>query len=395
MKLGKDIWKKVVAIDMLLVFFSFSVSVIGQMIDTIKGAYALNFTQSGILVSSQSVGGLVFAVMSILYIDALNKKLILVISGLVFCVLFAAIGILPPLFMMFIIFVLIGLSGGAVNTLVNPVMAETVPRGSARFITFMHMLFSLSAIIAPFVSQSLFMTSGLTGVFLAFGGFGMCWAVYAAVAFRKDIGRTTTARKLLFSDKLADAKGVFLKPGMKQIFIITICIAAWQMGAIYNVSSYIRQISGSADAGALALSVLFGGMMLSRLLYSRIADRFPPGRVVMLTNLLGALAWGGVVLADGIVAKTVLIGVAAFFCANNMPIAFSSAYTIAPKKSATASGFVILGYYIAIFTFIPIIGALGDAMGLSNAFVFIGVPLLFVVPVGQLLYRSMKGMKTA
>ena len=389
MKLGKNIWSKVVAIDMLLVFFSFSVSVIGQMIDAIKETYELNFTLSGMLVSSQSIGGLVFAILSIIYIDALNKKRIMVISGLLFCVLFIAIGIIPPLFIMFVIFSLIGLFGGAVNTLVNPVMVETVPRGAARFITFMHMLLSLSAIIAPIIAQNLYMASGLAGVFLAFGGFGMFWAIYATVIFRKKIGKTVNSTKHLLHDGFVEAKRVFLKPGMKQIFIISILTSAWQVAAIYNVSSYIGQLGGSADYGALALSALFGGMMISRLIYSRIADRFPPGRVMMLTNLLGVLAWVSVFVVNDLAAKMVMIGVTAFFCGNNIPILFSGACKIASKNSATASGFVILGYYIAIFTFIPILGAMGDAVGLNKAMVFAGVPLLFMVPVAYFLNKYM------
>ena len=223
----------------------------------------------------------------------------------------------------------------------------------------------------------------------------MCWAIYATVVFRKDIGKSVTVQKHSFSDRFIEAKNVFLKPGMKQMFIISILISAWQLGAIYNVSSFIRQLGGSADSGALALSVLFGGMMVSRLLYSRIADRFPPGRVMMITNLLGALAWAGVFIVDGFVGKIALIGMTAFFCANNMPISFASACKIAPDNSATASGFIILGYYIAIFTFIPVIGALGDAMGLGNAFVFAGVPLLLVVPIAYWLNKHITVRESA
>ena len=395
MRLNSDTWRKVIALDMLLVCFSFSVSVVGQMLGAIKETYMLSFTQSSMLVSVQSIGGLVLAILSILYIDIFDKTRILVICGLMLCGLMMVIGIVPPLFIMFVIFALLGLSGGAINALTNPVMARTVPHNPTRFIVFMHMLFSLSSIIAPLVSQSLYMTSGLSGTFLTIGGFALCWAIYAAVVFRKDMVRPVSAQKLSFRYRLNETKSVFLKPGMKQMFFISIMMSAWQMGTIYNVSSYIRELGGSADAGAVALSVLFGGMMVSRLLYSRFADRFSPGRVMMVTNLLAVLAWAGLFIVGSIAAKTVLIGLVAFFCGNNFPVAFAGACQIAPDNSATASGFIIFGYYIAIFAFIPVIGALGDALGLAKAFVVTGAPLLIIIPTAHWLNKYVAAHKPA
>ena len=386
--MNRTTWLKVIAVDMLLVCFSLNVSVIGQMLESIKETYMLNLTQSGMLVSVQSIGGLVLAILCILYIDALNKTRFLVICGFVLCLMLMAIGAIPPLFLLFVIFALSGFSGGAVNTLTNPVLLETVPRRPERFIAFMHMLFSLFAIIAPIIAQTLYDFGGLTGVFLIIGGFGLCWACYAQIIFRGQMPKSVVPR-LSFGKRLLVAKDVFLKPGMKQILFLSTMMAAWQLGAIYFASSYIRDLGGTAHEGAMALSVLFGGMMLSRLLYSRIADKFSPVRVLMLTNLMGILAWAGLLIADGIAAKTIIIGITAFFCANNFPIAFYSTYRIAPENSASASGFVVFGYYIATFAFIPIIGALGDTMGLGHAFLFIGIPLLFVLLAAYMLQKRM------
>jgi hypothetical protein len=65
-----------------------------------------------------------------------------------------------------------------------------------------------------------------------------------------------------------------------------------------------------------------------------------------------------------------------------------------PTNTAAASGFVNLGYYIAIFAFIPAIGALGDAAGLDKALLFAAVPLLFIIPAALVLHRRM-GTPTA
>ena len=387
--MNRSTWMKVIAFDMLLVGFALTISVVGQMLGAIGVEYDLNLAQSGMLLSVQSIGGLVLSVLFILYIDVFNRTKVLVLCALLMCLLLIIIGTVPPLFMLFVIFALLGFSGASVNTLTTPLLGETVAAKPARFIIFMHMLFSLCAGITPFVAQALYETGGLSGTFYAIGLFGLCWAVYSAFVFKKTMRIKPAAASLSFSQRFAEAKKVFLKRGMKQVFIIAILISAWQLSALYYMSSYFTQLTGDAQQGAVALSVLFFSMMISRLIYSRFADKLSPGRVMMITSLLGMLAWIAIFVTDSMIAKTVFAGLSAFFCANSIPLMFATACKIAPENAASATAFAIFGYYIATFSFVPSIGALGDAIGLDRAFIFACVPLLFIVPAGYLLHKRM------
>lgn len=391
MKMNKNVLIKVVAIDMLLLCFSINISIVGQMFDSIKNAYGLSLTQGSMLLSAQSLGGLALAVICILFIDALNKTKILIISGLVLCASLILIGITPMLYLLFIIFAALGFSGGAINTLTNSVMVDTVPKKADKYINFMHMLFSLGAVLAPILCQTVYSASGLQSVFYIFGGFALCWAIYAVFAFPAHMKQSFVKEKFSFQKQLRLVKNVFKTPGMKVVFVISIMISAWQLTAIYYISSAFSSINNDAMDGALALSILFLGMMVSRLLYTKVADRYSKGHVLMLTNFLGLLAWICVFIVPGITLKTVFVGISALFCGNNFPITFSSACRLATNNTATASGFVTLGYYIATFTFLPIIGAIGDAMGLQNALVFCAVPLLIIIPAGYVLHQKMQG----
>ena len=359
----KNIWLKVLAIDMLLLCFSLNVSLVGQMVDSIQQVYLLNLTQAGMLLSAQSIGGLTLAVICIFFIDALNKQKILVLCGIALCGALMLVGAGLPLFLLFVIFVLLGFSGGAINTLTNSVMVETVPGRPERYLNFMHMLFSLGAVSTPVLSQTIYNASGLTGVFLLFGGFALCWAVYAAFAFSSQVRLPVVKEHISLKKRFRETIDVFKKPGMGCVFIIAILISCWQMSGAYYISAFFSGIRGRGMDGATALTVFFFGMMLSRLLYTRIADRFPKGRVLMLTNLLAALAWICMFLVPDITAKMILAGVAVLCCGNNFPVLFAASCAIAPKNTAAATGLVTFGYYIAILTFIPLVGSLGDTAG--------------------------------
>lgn len=393
MKQTRDVWKKVIAIDMLLLCFSFNVSVVGQMFGSIKAVYGLSLTQGSLLLSMQSIGGLALALMCIFFIDAFNKTKILVLSGLVLCVSLMVVGIVPPLLLLIVLFAVLGFSGGAVNTLTNSVMVETVTGKADKHITFLHMLFSVGAVSAPLLSQIIYNAYGLPGVFLIFGGFALCWGVYAVIAFPDARRQKLKLQSFSLKARLLETAGVLKAPGMREILIIAVLISAWQMSAIYYISSLFTGFSGNAMDGAMALTLLFLGMLVTRLLYSRVADRFSKGRVLMITNMLGALAWIGLFIVPGITAKMALAALACVCCGNNMPIVFSAVCGIAPRQTAAASGFVVLGYYIAILGFIPLIGALGDVMSLEHAMMLCALPLALVIPFAHGLHRKIGGSK--
>lgn len=382
-------WVRVIALDMLLLCYALSTSLVGQMFDSIKGGYGLTLSQGGLLLSIQSVGGLLLAVMCILFIGSINKTKLLVVCGFGLSILMMLMGVALPLAPLFVIFGLLGFSGGAVNTLSNAVMADTVPQRAERYINFMHMLFSFGSVIAPVLSQAIFPSMGLLGVFLIFGGFALCWAVFSVYAFKSSIKAKWATRSVSFKPMLTEAMDILKIPGMGLIFVCAILITSWQLSAIYYISSLFTGITGDPMKGALALSLLFLGMMVSRLIYSRFADRFSKGLVLLLTNAVALAGWVAVFLVQDVTVKYILIVLTTLACGNNFPITYSAGCRLAPSNTAAATGFVNLGYYIALFVFIPIIGALGDSIGLGNALLLSGVMLFVLLPISYLLHRRM------
>ncbi len=392
-KESKKIWFKVLAIDMLVLCLAFSMSIIGQMLDTIKDIYSLSLSQAGMLLSVQSIGGFVVAIMSLLIIDLFNKKKLIVLSGVILCVFLILIGIKMPLPFLFVVFIMLGLSSAMVNIISNAVMMDTVPKNPERYINFMHTIFSFAAVLAPVVSNAIFADYGIMGVFFIMGGFALIWAAYSVIVFKNDVRQKLIKEKINIKSRFAEMIKVLKNPGMKHINIIAVLISCWQLTAMYYVSSLFSSITGNVSDGAYALSVLYLGMMLSRLIYSKFADRFSPGRVLAIECFIGALFWIAAILTGDILAKTVLIGISAFFCGNNFPITFSTACNLSPNNKATALGGTFFGYYLALFVFIPIIGAIGEAIELNNALYFAALPLFALIPFALGLHKKMKILK--
>jgi len=368
------------ALDLLMLCFSINVSIVGQMFNTIKTIYQIDYSQASFLLSIQSVGGLVLAFASIFLIDVLNKTKVLLICGFMLSTFLLLIGATPPLFLLFIIFIILGFSGGAINTLTSPVMIETVPARPERYINFLHMVFSLGAVITPLASQFIFSLYGLSGVFIIFGVFMLICAFYAGTIFRYKIGNNRFAKKVMLKNNVEKVLKTLRIKEIQHIFITAVLVTSWQLSAIYYISSYVKEINENNMQGALALSILFFGMMVSRLIFSKYADRFEPKKVLIISNLIGAFVWLTFFFIQLMPIKLILIGISAACCANNFPILFSKACKTAPENMAAASGVVTLGYYVAIFIFIPLIGTLGERMGMERALPLISLFLILILP---------------
>jgi MFS family permease len=386
----KGTWLKIIAIDLLMLCNAFSISVIGQMFDSIKQTYSLTLSQAGLLLSVQSVGGFVVAVIIIFFIDSFNKKKVVVLSGIMLCLLLISVGILSPLPVLFLIFIMLGFFTGMVDTLTNAVMSEIVSANPEKYISFMHMLFSLGAIIAPILSFAIFAQLGLTGVFFVMGGVALLWSLYSLFAFKTDIKKQLLKDSIQIKYRVKEFIKVVKTPGVKPIAYVAFMVCAWQLTAMYYLSSFFSGITGNVSGGALALSVFFLGMMVSRLLYARVANKFSQGLVLSIGSVLGAFSWAIALFVTDITAKTLLAGVTAFFCANNIPISFAAACKVSPNNTATATGIVTFGRYLALFIFLPVIGAIGEQTGLNNALYFAAIPLIFAIPGALMLHQRMK-----
>jgi fucose permease len=383
-------WPRIAALDMLMLCYSFNVAVIGQMFDSIRAAYRLTIAEASLLTSVQSIGGFAAVILSIVLMDVLNKQKITTIAGLVYFVLFLTVGLSVPLVLLFAVFVGMGLFGGVVDTITNSVMTETVPRHPEKYINLMHMLFAFGAMVSPVIAQQVNAAAGMQTVFYAFGGFALIWAVYMVVAFRKNMRSGLVVRRESLRERMKSLAGFYRLPGMAQVFIIAVLMSCWQCSAMLYTSSMVAKVSGNEADVALALTVFFAGVMVSRLIYARFASRFSAGRMLGFSNLIGAALWLAAMLVPGVVLKIVLIGLSAFMCGNNFPVNISAACRIAPAHTAAAAGTVMLGSYVAIFAFVPAIGALADASDLGSAMIFAAVPLVLLFPFALRLHKKMQ-----
>ena len=148
---------------------------------------------------------------------------------------------------------------------------------------------------------------------------------------------------------------------------------------IFWSADYLMTVLGMPKAGAAqAVSLFFVGMILGRLVGSRLVQRFAAWHLVIGATLLAALGflifWRTATLILGLGGLLITgLGVAALY-----PLILSLAMGTAPDSTVQASARATLASGAAILALPLVLGRLADAVGIQSAYGVVALLLLGV-----------------
>ncbi|HSM39588.1 MAG TPA: MFS transporter [Afifellaceae bacterium] len=169
----------------------------------------------------------------------------------------------------------------------------------------------------------------------------------------------------------AEAAGrFFVLPGRKLFFLCLMPVGIMALeGAMMDWSAvFVREVLLGQPFEAATAYVVFAAMMaVTRLAGDRLAERYGPARVVLVSSLAAALGAAMFSAAPGLAVALVGAALAGFGVATIYPLAVSAA-AAAPGKSSEAN--VAAVSFIAFSIFLvgpPLIGGLAELFGLRIA----------------------------
>jgi fucose permease len=160
------------------------------------------------------------------------------------------------------------------------------------------------------------------------------------------------------------------------------CITSWGATFVQGAADV------TADAAVTLMAGYFAGVLVGRILGSRLARRHDPA--LLLAFALGIAAVGFAVLWPATVsvqalAGLVLLGVG---IGNLFPMALSVAVALAPGMAVLASGRAVAMTSIAVLLAPLAVGALADASSLKVALLVVPVALVLAAAALALVHRA-------
>ncbi|MEL7608090.1 MAG: MFS transporter [Bacillota bacterium] len=358
--------KRAYTISLLFLMFIGAVcsSTQGVMLTNYIDYYGLQSSAQGLTSAFQSIGGITALLLIGILVGRVHKSVIIMITAVAVPVVFLTLGSKPPFVVLLISYALYGVAFGFEDSTSSSLMADLYQRRSAVYMNLLHGIYGIGGLVGPILlsslvnaglewNQTLFVIAGL-----AFLGL-IVYAVCGAPIMRSKVQVSKPAARMRWSDVRS-----FLMEKRKRLLLLAaflygahqIAITGWSM-------RYISEFLGTPQYGALALSLYWIGITVSRF----IAPRFGIARskivvfgFVATTLILGA----GLASGNGFVMM-LCCGLAGIVEGAVLPMLLDMSCSWQIENTSLGSTMVIFVLYIGFILIPPAIGAIAALAGIT------------------------------
>ena len=372
--------------------YGLTCTMIAPLIPYVIEDFALTSAQGGFLMTFLNIGALVSVSFSLYFADRFPNLPIYAAAYILFSAALLCIVGAPSYTILLALMLLVGIGSKVVDILANPILAAAFSEGGERYLNLLHMFLSAGGCLSPMLLQFL-LNAGISWR-AAFAGIGaLCCALLLVCS--------PVLLRTAHSESARQAEHREVAPFRLTAVMVLLGFAAFFNQAhqiIVNTwgTVYAQRALGVSDGIAgLAATVLWFGIILSRLLASRLAG--PKNTVTLI--FWGSIG-GGAALALGALSNQPAAAYIGLFLAGLLagaviPLCIARLCMLYPAVSGRVTSLVFLMLVTSALVFPSVSGRLADTAGfrwvmvLSGAFLLISAFISRFIPSQpQKSYRS-------
>jgi fucose permease len=360
---------------LLMIVYAISVTMIGPLMSILIEYYKLRFHQGGLIITFQSIGGIISIALGAVFADRIKKSAIIAVAYILYGVSLFAISTVPTYKLLLGLFFILGAGTRMVDSIVNAYIADLHPKRRGFYLNILHGCFAIGALIGPLYSQYL-VGSGMSWdrTFWVLGI--VCIVVFAVYI----ILITVLPSKLVYEDiteKHINFSGVMTSGAVWILCLIMVMYVGHQSGINTWWAMYMEtHINVSQTISSISLSLFWVGIILGRFICSHLTKYLKAKNILVWGNLLG-----GLVLTISIIIKNsyfllISIGVTGLLTGAVIPVLVTVACDWYPQNSGTASSMIFLSGTLAQIIFPWLMGIIMEYIGFQWGIIISGVTLL-------------------
>ena len=350
-----------------------------SLIRSIKATFDQTDAGIGVVYLAYSVAYAAGSVLGGGLMERMGRRKVLVGAAVLHGAGIAGFGIAPswPLFVLAM--VPAGLGAGCLDGGSNGLVLDVYREGRGRAMNLLHVWFSVGALLAPLVIGRA-VDAGLTWQALML----VSAAPLAALAIAYALVPMPSGRRHRADEGSTADPSVGARLLSGPIVLLGVAIASY-VAAEIGVSNWLVRFLEPAPlaTATLALSLMWAGATVGRLLSSAIADRFDHLRFTLVCIVLMGLAIGAAVAAPVLPLSIALFTLAGAASGPVFPMIVALGGERFPERSAAVGGTLVGFAVVGSTLYPPAIGFLSVTVGLPIAMA--GNALLCIVGAGALL----------
>lgn len=265
-----------------------------------------------------------------------------------------------------------GLGAGLGEMAINALFLDLFPRSRDRALNLLYLSFSVAALAAPVVAAQLVARGVPWQAVIA--GSGGAWLVMTGALVLATPAVTHVAAPAAARGRTQGWLG--LLPRVLVLLGVAIGFyVASEVGASDWMIRFLDELP--ATEASLALTMLWAGMAVGRLLFARIGGRVEPVRTAAIAVIMGAAFQAAAVLVPDPRLAVLLFGAVGVAFGPVYPLILSAAGARMPDRTALVSSTLVFAAVVGAIAYSPAMGVISDAAGIGVA--MLGTAVLALV----------------
>ena len=364
-------------------------SLLGSGWPTMQTAFQVPSSYAGYVSMAISCMTIISALMGPRLIRTIHTKWIVVVSiGLTILGLIG-FSCSEQYWMLFLFAVPYGLGAGSIDASLNHYVANNY---SSSVMNFLHCFYGLGAVISP----------NIMGLALKYAHWneGYRWTAYVQIGILAvcilslPLWENAKKEEKLAAEKLAGISESIKVPGVVLTLIAFFAYCAGEATAFLWTSSYFAGTKSGMSEGLIAAfgSLIFGGLMLGRLISGFVSNRLGDR---MLIRLGIALEFAGIILIALPLQGYIAAAVGFLITGTGMGPVYPAIQHMAPanfgrKYSAAVIGLQMAFAYVGTMFMPMIFGKLQEAVGIWIMPLYLAVFAVINISMLEIAYRRIK-----
>lgn len=352
-----------------MLLFGITLTTLGAILPEIIQRFEISKTDAGSLFTVMNFGILLGSLVFGPVVDRFGYKTLLVVCAALLFIGMEGVAFSYS-FELFTFFILIfGFSGGVINGAANALVSDISQEGRGAGLALLGVFFGVGAFGMPLVLGSLLEMFTYTQIVAALGGI-------IVLAFVMFLWLQFPAPKQPHSFPVKEAFGLLKHPTLILLaFMLFFQSGIEIMTGGWTATYFFEELNVESSTAVILLSFFWIGMMLNRLLLSKLLlTRSPSGIFIISIGLafIGALI---LLLTHNIIAATIAVFILGAGFGTGYPVVLGYIGDLYPKMSGTAFSVAMTIAMIGGMLLPYLAGIIGDASGLKTSFLIVPVGL--------------------